>query len=983
MIKIISGRVLRPFFSLIFVFVLLLITYITLRNGIYISSIHIGQIKLERLYLKLDNKFLLDIGMLDIAALIKPKAQRKTPSVEEIVQGIRYGIWTLDYFKRLSIQKIYINPTTTARIFFDGHQYEVSFPGIEGKFYLEERQKIYLKILQLDLAPYLRIAGNADYSSQTKQLTFNLQLSPLDHPSLRKSNLKFFMQGLTDFKTLALKCNSNAISHLDFLKPYIPAAHKVLRTWLFDNIRFSSFKIEDAKLSLNLKDKHLLNTLLAQLSAQAIVQNARVSFHENLPPILSSKVLLDFKDQVLMITPEYATYENMALEGSHVNISHFGSASKIVASIKIAPRASYPHVERLLKAYKILLPLKNMKSLIGADLLLTLQLVPHAHPLIFIQGSVGVGEGDFLLYGVPLFSQSANIFLDISPEGKTVYINTQHTRYHNMADIDARLTLDFKHKLLTSSATIHKIQINTNSKINMRVFSPYRTTINTHAPSLRLDILPDLIAQGQSSQAFQDKIRQTIKAQSQETFTKDAIYANQDNLPSLSFNLDFSKEHKTTFRIGELGIEGEMGKIYSLRVKNLAKLIPISPLARYFALKKGSLKISTKDFHNFQFFGINLNIDLPLYYHDGRPINSFSLLGTFRKDSAEIFSPDGAFMAKIQGGEKIVFINDINFNVDEFLNSKIPIIQELLAPSKHKPTKEQIRAEKIFIRAKQHYEKIHNILPTATIINATNTVLTFKSLPLALENLRLMIRDGQVSIDGSYQRAMLNLDMIHGNITLKASNFSGDYLNMALQSITSKDIIQGGLYNLVGGYKDRVFNGELRLQNTTIKNLKVLQKTVNVINTIPSLLAFRDPRLSANGYEIAKGKIIFGINAGYIGFEHIDLIGTTLDVDGSGILELSNRKLDMSLNLSTIKGFANVINKIPILNYLILGKNRKISTHVNLSGNLDNLNAKITLGKDIVRAPFKILRRIFAPIDIIISEIKKGMRNESPRVPKK
>ncbi|WP_281769644.1 DUF3971 domain-containing protein [Helicobacter ailurogastricus] len=979
---------LRPFFSVGLVAVLFLILFLILKNGIYISSMHFGGLKIERLYLKLNNKFSLDIGRLDVIELVKPKPHRKPPTVDAIVRYIRYSMWGMDYFERLTIHEIDIKPKIKAHVFFDGHRYEFVFPNyLSGQFYLreQERRELHLNIAYLNVEPYyVHLVGRATYHRRTQQLNFNVEVSPTRVPNIKESHLRVFMQGLTDFQAIALKLNSNSIKHIDFLKPYFkPDKHQGLQKWLFENIAFSGFQIKDARIALNFKEKHILQTLQKNLSVQAVVQNARVFYNPKLPPILAKEVDLEFKDGQLTITPKHINYQNMRLEGSQVVMDHFGPTLRLVAGIKNAPSLAFSPVQNILKAYDITLPLEHFKPVIGADILLTMQFVPHAKPLVFVQGSVDVEAGGFALYGVPLHTQNAQVFLDISPMSKMIYINTTHTRYKNMADIDSRITLDFTHKNLTSQATINKIQINTNQAINNSPFETRRTSLPKAPPVLHLSTLPNLIAKGVDTFAFKNKIRQIVQAQNAEVFSQDVIYATQENLPNLSFDLDFSKEGKTTFQVKELEIEGEIDQGYGLHLKNLAKLVPISPLARYFAVKRGALKVTTKDLKEFKFFGTNLDIDLPLYRNDGRRFRSFSLLGTFGDRGLEFFTPDRAVMGRIKGGEKILFVNDINFNVDAFLKAKMPAIKELLASSGKKPTKEQIKDETIFIKAKQRYEKEHNIPPNRLIIQAKNAVITFKGFPFALENILVRMRDGRLKADASYRHASLALDMAHGQLRIKAHNFSGDYLNMVLQTITTKNLIQGGLYTLIGGYKDNVFSGELKLQNTTIKNFKVLQNMINLINTIPSLIVFRNPRLGANGYEISKGKVVFGINSDYLGLEHIQLTGTTLDVDGNGIVELSKRTIDMSLNIATIKGFANVINKIPILSYLILGGDGKISTHVSLSGSLDNPKANVTLAKDILQAPFRILRRIFTPIDIIIDEIRKGMQDEPTGVPKK
>ncbi|WP_199767100.1 YhdP family protein [Helicobacter salomonis] len=986
MIKAISKRMLRFIFLCGIIGALLLGVFLILKSGIHISSLHLGKLQIDRLYLKLGNKFVLHMGKLDISALLVHKPDKPPPRVDDIIQGVRYGLLALSYFQEIKIQEIVFNPEIKAHVFFDGKTYDVKLPTIEAKFALENAKDLHLDILHLTLAPYhVRALGQADYSSRTKQLNFTLDLFPLnDLPNLRKSELQVHAQGLSDFNTLILTLDTNEIHHLDFLKPYFPqGSHPVVQEWLFENIEFSSVRVQEAKALLNLRDKKLLKKLLDQVSAQAIVKDAQVRFQPTLSPIFAKEVALSLQDRTLSIVPTNIRYETMPLEHSRVQISNLGNGSHLSADIKIAPSSSFKSAKKILQAYNIALPIDKFNSLISADLLLSVQFIPHANALLSVQGDVVVHQGSFLLYNSPLSAEQTTIALDITPKHHQILINATHARYYNMADLDANLTLDFTQKRIFGNANVYKLQINTNNAINTQTFNPLRSTLKNPPHALDLARLPNLLAQ--NKQILEKNIQAFIHAQNQEVFTQDVIYATSTNLPNLEFSLDFSRPHALSFNLGNLDVEGKFeAGLYSLQIKDLRKLFTLSPILRHFGIRKGALNISTRDFAQIEFFG-TIEHHLPLYRHDGTRLKTLTFLGTFKPDRMEIFTPDGAIMGQIKGGQKTFFFNDINFNLDEFLDSKIPFVQELLRPSEHKPTKAQIRDENTFIRAKQRYEKRHHIVPNSIILSAKNITIMFKSFPLALDNARLVVRDGRVMIDGSYHNAMLRADIAHGDIVLKADNFSGDYLNLALQSVLAQNLVGGGLYSLTGVYRDQVFNGELRMQNTSIKNFKVLQNIVNIINTIPSLIVFRNPRLGAHGYEIAKGRVVFGLSSEYLGLEHIQLTGTTLDIDGNGIIEMSGKKkIDLSLDISTIKGFSNVINKIPILNYLILGNKGKISTHVQVGKTLNDPSVKVTLAKDIAQAPFKILRRIFTPIDIIVEEIKKGLAtDDSARLPER
>lgn len=46
--------------------------------------------------------------------------------------------------------------------------------------------------------------------------------------------------------------------------------------------------------------------------------------------------------------------------------------------------------------------------------------------------------------------------------------------------------------------------------------------------------------------------------------------------------------------------------------------------------------------------------------------------------------------------------------------------------------------------------------------------------------------------------------------------------------------------------------------------------------------------------------------------------------------------MDFSLELKTLKSASEAISKVPILNYVILGKNQEISTNLKIDGSIDD-----------------------------------------------
>ncbi len=954
------------------IFTLLFVIHETLSNGVHIQNLKIGKLGISELYLKLNNKLSLEVERVDLSAFFHQNPNKKHLEVSDLIKNIRYGIWAVSYFEKLKVKEIILDDKNKANIFFDGNKYELEFPGVKGDFSLENDKNIKLKIINL-LFKHVKVQvdGNAHYSPKARKMAFDLIVKPLNEPSA-----VLYLKGLTDLKTIELRANTSLMKSLAFLKPlFQQQSQKNLKTWIFDKIQFSSFKIDNALIKANFTPNKFLPSLLENSAIQATLINPSVAFNDNLSPIKMDKTELILKNNQLFIQPQKTTYENIDLTGTYATFSHLLQAPKLELFIKTAPNYYNDSIKDLLSVYKVILPLDKINTPASADLKLTLQFLKNTAPLFSIQGGVTLQEGTLSLYNIPLYTQSAQINLDIAQEYQYIYIDTIHTRYANMLDLDTKIALDLGQKNLSLDSLVHKIQVNTNSNINMRSYDPNNTQEDPQTNfTLDLKSLRPIIQAGENSEVFKQKITDTIKAQSEDKFSKNVFYATGDTLKSFSLSFDFSNPDHMQWSVPELLLEGEFkDNAYAFKIKDLKKIKPYSPIMDYIALKDGSLEVSTSDFVNIDFFAKDLKINLPIYRSDGSHFDSFSLFGSINKDEILIYTPSKSVSVKIKGDQKDITLNNLDLSVDEFLNSKIPAIAQLFSKKqKEKPTPKEIQDEDIFINAKQHYERAHKIIPMATNIHAKDMVLIYNKKPIPLENLDITAQDDRVKIDGNYKNGMIIADLVHGALYFKAYNFSGDYINTILQ----KDFVEGGLFTLIGSFENQVFNGELKFQNTSLKNLALMQNMVNLINTIPSLIVFRNPHLGANGYQIKTGSIVFGITKEYLGLEKIDLIGKTLDVAGNGVIELDTNKLDLNLEVSTIKALSNVLSKIPIVGYLILGKEGKVTTNVNVKGTLDNPKTKVTLAADIIQAPFKILRRIFTPIDIIVDEVKKNIESK-------
>lgn len=475
-----------------------------------------------------------------------------------------------------------------------------------------------------------------------------------------------------------------------------------------------------------------------------------------------------------------------------------------------------------------------------------------------------------------------------------------------------------------------------------------------------------------SEQEKLEKIIALLKYQDEQKFTYDIFKATQDNLPQIDVDVDFSQN---PMRISIPALDVYM-QIFENEIQanilNFAKFAPFSPLMQYLGLSSGNANIALKGARDID-FKVQIN-DYPsfLLTKDKKIVKDFVFRGEYADNKLQVRSDDELIRLDLYDNTTLARFKDLDVSIDGLLESKIPAIQEIFSTSSEKKavfTSDEILFESEFLRAKRRYERTHNIKPKIIAIEAQNVTGFFKEVTIPLDDFNAKIRDDRISADATYKNGIANIDIIHGNTIFKAGNFSGEFLNRVI----GRQIVDGGLFELSGIYKNDIFNGDIKIQSTSFKGFAIVQNVIGLIDTIPSLVMFRSPGLSSKGYEVKSGTIKLSLNTQYVGLESIHLIGKSMDIEGNGLIELDTQEVDMGLSISTLKNLSGILNKIPIVGYLLLGKDGKVTTQVSLRGTLQDPKTQISLAQDILKTPLNVIKRAFKPVDLVIDEIIKSI----------
>lgn len=1073
MSKIKSRRILGLSIFFLIILILFFSFYKILSHGIRIERLHLGGISAKQLYLKLDNKFILELKELNLQKILnKPSS---TPfDIEKIAKSLRYFTWGIAYFQNLNIKSIILDKDKIASITYDGKQYKLLFPSINAVFDIkEDTGKLNLDIQNLMLTDFdSNIKGKIAYIPTRHEMAFNLNVT--------KEKNTLFIIGSTDLKRIKINLKSSALTSLDFLKtPLKDIDNPDLKSWLFEKIFFDQAIINSLSFSTILTKKGFLPGLESTLEGKISINAAEVSLFNDIDSLKAKKITATLKNKKIELNPENLTYGQTNLEGSTISFENLFSHPKMILNIKSPSFFYSTNLTDLLDHYDINIPLEQIDSPLKADLRLAMEFMPdHMHKVSF-SGGITTQHSNLKLYGIPLYADLTNINFDITPSYKYIYIKTNGTYYYNMLTSDLDGVLDLVNSTYKTQAKIYRLAINTNQNINFEqpflkkdfkhnpedfldaktnkqvndededeegeISSPNKATQNTQntqntsdldtetliekesiqdenssisnpEPSLEVNTQsnqpidtqtpdnedknassPESIAQENNTTKTASKLDKTFTKdpnkmapielkrliinsikEDEKPYTQEILSINGSQDITLDIEIDFKDHDNIMINLPDFKTSLTINpNNHIFKLDDMAKYRPYSPLIQYLDIKSGNAYITTQDFKDFTLlFSIDQST-LPLYDFNGIGVKTLDFSGTIQNDVIQISSLDKKISFVRKNAQNKINIKGYNFNLEQFFNSKIPAIQQALHGNNNgiSPTKEQVKNKLEFLRHKHQYQRRHHIKAEITNIEIDNMSIYYKDYLIPTDSISIRFRDQRILADATYKNGIANLDFIDGDIYIKATNFSANFVNF----VTQKNLFNGGLFTLIGAYKNSSFSGELKVQNTLFKNFAVLQNIINLIDTVPSLIVFKNPNLGAQGYQVKNGSITFAINKEYLGLEKIHLIGDSMDVDGNGVIQLDSKEINANLKISTIKNLSSILSKIPIVGFLVLGEGGKISTNVTLNGTIEDPKTSVSLAEDIITAPFKILRRVFTPIDVIVDEIKTEMKDEEYR----
>lgn len=909
--------------------------YKVLSDGFKIDNISIANVKISGLYLKLNKKLILEVKNIDLRAFKRESSEIKPPKISDITQIVRYAVGLSSFFERLNLPLI---QTKNEKYFvlFDGESFKVDIPYILADFSLKnEESDIMLDIKTLKVKQeQLDIKGRILYLERGGIFAFDLE----SYINNRKDNIISY-QGETNFKYLNVVLDSTRLDSIDILAPYIKMLDSNVYEWMYERADFSAITIKRAYLYTKSLD-NINKAVNDNLYASGVLENVVLNFDDNLQNITTPEVAVIFdggKLSFLVQNAEYGANQKGEFGESKKRESKKDS-SEFGESKSDSPKNAQSNITNLAKSANLTQSNANRPTKISkATVELSGFLAPQTLLSIKLNLNGALLDSNVLEilenYDIALplrqidGTNSGNLALNILlPTGKLETKATAEGNINiknsliNIAGIDTLI----KNALIAitpDSVSINKAQV----EISDILKGQANAKIDTNALKMDLQLQPSVFAIKSGDMKIID-------------FSDTAISAT----------MDFSD--KFSAKIAPLDMRVNTNENGTIIIgANLAKLTPYAPILKLLDMKNGFIALKIPQ--NGESLLLNAKIDnlnYPLYYLNKNRVTTLQIDGKISDNELNFSDKANKIDLKIALDDNDIDlkINDKFINIDELLNSQIPLFASMRKDSPNDS---------------------HKNTTTNLLINGKNLAFGLFGYDVPFDESMLKLTKNGFIANGKNKNGIANIILDSGTLSVEANNFNANFVN----AVFKKDIVDGGTFGVFGIYRDKRFVGDISAFDTSVKEMATLQNILTFIDAIPSLVVFKLPGFSASGYEVEEAKVRVGIDSDFVAIENIDINGSSVDITGNGVVDLKTQELNVRLELSTIKSLSSILNKIPIIGFLLLGEDGKITTDLTITGTLESPKTEISLLEDAAKIPLNILKRVFSPFQILIDELQK------------
>jgi len=243
-----------------------------------------------------------------------------------------------------------------------------------------------------------------------------------------------------------------------------------------------------------------------------------------------------------------------------------------------------------------------------------------------------------------------------------------------------------------------------------------------------------------------------------------------------------------------------------------------------------------------------------------------------------------------------------------------------------------------------------------TNIKATNNYIVYNNLKLYSEKLSINSNTKNnktfAHINSLYKDRNITIFYNDGKLKLYGLKIR----EKTFHDLTTTSFLKRPLIDLyvLKNKNSEILQGFVDIKKGYIKELKAFNNVLAFINLIPSLVTFQPVGFTSKGYRIKHGYIEYIFYNKILYFKTITIKGENLTFDGQGYVDLNQKIIKMNVNVNLI---IKLVKDIPIVNYILLGKDGGITIKLTVDGDLKNPKVHTNTASNIIEAPLGIIKR--------------------------
>ncbi len=416
--------------------------------------------------------------------------------------------------------------------------------------------------------------------------------------------------------------------------------------------------------------------------------------------------------------------------------------------------------------------------------------------------------------------------------------------------------------------------------------------------------------------------------------------------PPLSIDVNVTEE-TLSLAISELSMSFSSSVLkndWSLQLKDLGALYEYSPLLQSYLIKEGEVSATSQADSADVHFSANIPYAYPLLLKDTVPLERFQVDGVF----------DGhGVQATINKDIDITYDGGVSISSQD-VSVNVPGIIKLLKDLPESPEDEKQEQGKLWVGL--------DAIRTNIVLSPKRTFFADK---IVLES-----SGEKTSVQFKHGPGVILMSRDGDAFSVRGEDLDDTFMNGLASGVQFHE----GTMSLVAKGSFDEFTTMVTIEDTIMTDFKTLNNILAMVNTIPALVTFSLPSYSTEGLPVDT--IIVGgkVTKGRAAIKTLNVTSPEIKILGSGWIDFGKEKVEMDLNLIT-RAKENV-NKIPLVGYILVGKKKKPSIAVKISGDLFDPKVEHSTFREVAITPFQMLYRTLAlPAHLVtplIEEISKG-----------